>query len=96
MSILTTEMPGFDQHRINVNNVQINCVKAGNGPPLLLLHGHPQNLIVWRKVAQAFVDAGFSVIAADLRGYGDSSKPDGGPNPGPRRNQQTINSEFFA
>jgi haloacetate dehalogenase len=73
-------MPGFDQHRINVNNVQINCVKAGNGPPLLLLHGHPQNLIVWRKVAQAFVDAGFSVIAADLRGYGDSSKPDGGPN----------------
>lgn len=80
MSILTAEMPGFERHCISVNEVQINCATAGTGPALLLLHGHPQNLIVWRKVAQAFVDAGFSVVAADLRGYGDSSKPDGGPN----------------
>ncbi len=80
MSILQTEMPGFEQHCIEVNNMNINCVTAGEGPALLLLHGHPQNLIVWRKVAQAFVDAGFRVIASDLRGYGDSSKPEGGPN----------------
>jgi len=72
-------MQSFDQHRIEVNNVQINYVVAGNGPPLLLLHGHPQNLIVWRKVAPAFVSAGYKVIAPDLRGYGDSSKPEGGP-----------------
>jgi len=73
-------MPGFEQHVINVNGLQISCACAGVGPALLLLHGHPQNLIVWRKVAHAFVNAGFSVVAADLRGYGDSSKPDGGPN----------------
>jgi len=71
-------MQGFDQHRIEVNNIQINYVVAGNGPPLLLLHGHPQNLIVWRKVAPTLVSAGYKVIAPDLRGYGDSSKPEGG------------------
>jgi len=73
-------MPDFEQSVVEVNNVHINYVKAGNGPPLLLLHGHPQNLIVWRKVASDFVEAGFQVIASDLRGYGDSSKPEGGLN----------------
>jgi len=71
-------MPGFEQQLIEVNGQKINCVAAGDGPPLLLLHGHPQNLIVWRKVAPAFVQAGYQVIASDLRGYGDSSKPEGG------------------
>jgi haloacetate dehalogenase len=52
---------------------------AGDGPPLLLLHGHPQTLLVWRKVAPALVAAGYTVVCADLRGYGDSDKPDGGP-----------------
>lgn len=80
MSTQTAFMPGFEQHRIDVNNVEINYLVAGDGLPLLLLHGHPQNLIVWRKVATAFVNAGYQVIAADLRGYGDSSKPEGGPN----------------
>ncbi len=61
-----------------VNAVEINYAIAGEGPPLLLLHGHPQSLIVWRKVAPAFVEAGYQVIAADLRGYGDSAKPVGG------------------
>ena len=50
-------MQGFEQHRIEVNDVEINYVVAGEGIPLLLLHGHPQNLIVWRKVAAAFVSA---------------------------------------
>jgi len=75
-----TFLQGFEQHRVEVNNVQINYVVSGDGPPLLLLHGHPQNLIVWRKVAAAFINAGYKVIASDLRGYGDSSKPEGGPN----------------
>jgi len=73
-------MPEFEQHRIDVEGTQINYVVAGAGSPLLLLHGHPQNLIVWRKVAADFVEAGYQVIASDLRGYGDSSKPEGGPN----------------
>jgi len=73
-------MPDFKQDVGEVNNVQINYVRAGEGPPLLLLHGHPQNLVVWRKVAADFVKAGYQVIASDLRGYGDSSKPEGGLN----------------
>jgi len=73
-------MPDFEQDVVEVNNVQINYVMAGEGPPLLLLHGHPQNLVVWRKVAADFVKAGYQVIASDLRGYGDSSKPEGGLN----------------
>lgn len=80
MSTQTVFMQGFEQHRIEVNDVEINYVVAGEGIPLLLLHGHPQNLIVWRKVAAAFVSAGYKVIASDLRGYGDSSKPAGGAN----------------
>jgi len=80
LSMQNAFMHGFEQHRSKVNSVQINYVVSGDGPPLLLLHGHPQNLIVWRKVATAFVHAGYKVIAADLRGYGDSSKPQGGPN----------------
>lgn len=80
MTANQTFMPGFEQTLVEVNKVQINYVKAGEGPPLLLLHGHPQNLIVWRKVADKFVNAGYQVIASDLRGYGDSSKPEGGPN----------------
>lgn len=85
-------MPEFDQAaveidvqvgagtNVEVSRVRINYVKAGVGPPVLLLHGHPQNLLVWRKVASDFVNAGYQVIASDLRGYGDSSKPEGGPN----------------
>jgi len=79
LSTYKTFMADFEHDVIKVNNVKINYMKSGNGPPLLLLHGHPQNLIVWRKVAADFVKAGYQVIASDLRGYGDSSKPKGGP-----------------
>ena len=47
---------------------------AGNGPPLLLLHGFPQNLAMWARVAP-MLTGDFRVVCADLRGYGDSSKP---------------------
>ena len=51
---------------------------AGEGPPLLLLHGHPQTHITWRKIAPRLARH-FTVVAPDLRGYGDSAKPEGGP-----------------
>ncbi|MFC5068834.1 alpha/beta fold hydrolase [Flaviflagellibacter deserti] len=57
--------------------VTIRAAVGGNGPPLLLLHGHPQTHATWRKITPA-LKGHFTVIAADLRGYGDSSKPDGG------------------
>ena len=65
---------GFERHRIQAGEVTINCVTAGKGPPLLLLHGYPQNLAMWAKAAP-FLAEQFTVVCADLRGYGDSSKP---------------------
>jgi haloacetate dehalogenase len=53
---------------------RIRCAVGGSGPPLLLLHGHPQTHISWRKAAP-FLARSFTVVAADLRGYGDSDKP---------------------
>lgn len=71
-------MPGFTLHDVDVGaGVTIRAATAGKGPPLLLLHGHPQTHVTWRKVAPRLAQR-FSVVASDLRGYGDSSKPAGG------------------
>lgn len=51
---------------------------AGSGPPLLLLHGYPQSSAMWHAVAPRLAQD-YTVICPDLRGYGQSSKPDGGP-----------------
>jgi haloacetate dehalogenase len=64
----------FDRKRIDVGQVTINCVIGGSGPPLLMLHGFPQNLAMWARVAPVLARRR-TVICADLRGYGDSSKP---------------------
>ncbi|MDR3438898.1 alpha/beta hydrolase [Telmatospirillum sp.] len=71
-------IPGFEPHDIDVGSLRIHAAVAGSGDPLLLLHGHPQTHATWHKTAPALVAAGFTVVAADLRGYGDSDKPDGG------------------
>ncbi len=69
--------PGFEQVTVAIDDqVQINAVIGGTGPPLLLLHGHPQTHAIWHKVAPALAER-FTVVASDLRGYGDSSKPQG-------------------
>ena len=56
--------------------VRIHARVCGEGPPLLLIHGHPQTLAIWHRVLPALA-AQFSVVMPDLRGYGDSSKPAG-------------------
>jgi len=72
-------IPGFTASRIQTSGgVTINAVKGGSGPPLLLLHGAPLTLYTWRDVAPRLAEE-FTVVAADLRGYGDSSKPQGLP-----------------
>lgn len=57
--------------------VTISGAMAGEGPPLLLLHGYPQTHLIWRKVAPALA-RDFTVVLTDLRGYGDSGRPDDG------------------
>ena len=67
-------LPGFEYRRIDVEGVAIRCAVKGSGPPLLLLHGYPENHLTWRHVAPALAED-HTVVLADLRGYGDSGKP---------------------
>ena len=75
---MTNFFPGFEDRRIETSGASINLVTGGSGPPLLLLHGYPQTHLMWRKLAPRLA-AEFTVVAPDLRGYGDSSKPLAGP-----------------
>jgi haloacetate dehalogenase len=68
----------FRRQRIRSNGVTIQCAVAGDGPPVLMLHGYPQTHVMWHLVAPQLARE-FTVVCADLRGYGDSSKPRGLP-----------------
>ncbi len=73
------ETQGVDVEGKRASGATINTLVGGKGPPLLLLlHGHPENHVTWHKVAGKLAER-FTVVMTDLRGYGDSSKPDGGP-----------------
>jgi len=71
--------PGFKRITMQVTGATINGVMAGQGPPVLLLHGAPQSHISWRLVAPELA-MDYTVVVTDLRGYGDSSKPPDGDN----------------
>jgi haloacetate dehalogenase len=64
----------FARHRTGIDGTDIAYVIGGTGPPLLLLHGYPQNKAMWARVAP-LLSQHYTVICPDLRGYGDSSKP---------------------
>jgi pimeloyl-ACP methyl ester carboxylesterase len=69
-------LPGPWTHRsISANGVGLHVAEAGTGPLVLLLHGFPQFWWTWRSQLTALADAGFHVVAPDLRGYGASDKP---------------------
>ncbi|MFC3127539.1 alpha/beta fold hydrolase [Pseudoroseomonas globiformis] len=72
-------MPGFIDRDVETAETRIRIAVGGSGSPVLLLHGHPQTHLTWHKIAPRLA-AGHTVVAADLRGYGDSAKPTGGPN----------------
>jgi haloacetate dehalogenase len=71
-------LDGFARHDIKTSGARIVAVTGGKGPPLLLLHGNPFNHLSWLKIAPRLATE-FTVVATDLRGYGDSEKPPGGP-----------------
>jgi haloacetate dehalogenase len=71
-------LPGFVSREVDTVNARIHVTHAGRGPPVLLLHGHPQTHLTWHKIAPRIVAEGYAVVAPDLRGYGDSAKPAGG------------------
>ncbi len=71
----------FEAKIIKTTGAKINCKIGGSGPPVLLLHGYPQTHVCWHKIAPLLAKD-FTVVATDLRGYGDSSKPKGKPDHG--------------
>lgn len=77
MMVAEDLFPGFETRDVeSAPGVSIRVRVGGRGAPLLLLHGHPQTSAIWHKVAPALAER-FTLVLADLRGYGDSSKPTG-------------------
>jgi haloacetate dehalogenase len=72
----TTFFPSFTSRSVEVNGVSIHLRHGGTGPPVLLLHGYPQNHVMWHRVAPLLAER-FTVVCPDLRGYGDSDKREG-------------------
>lgn len=76
---MATHFPGFKHLDLRTSGAVIRLRHGGSGPPLLLVHGNPENHTCWYKVAAKLAQQ-YHVILPDLRGYGDSSLPDAGPN----------------
>ena len=75
---VAAHFPGFMHGDVRTSGAVIRLRHGGSGPPLLLVHGNPQNHTCWYKVA-ARLAKDYHVILPDLRGYGDSSLPEAGP-----------------
>jgi haloacetate dehalogenase len=71
-------LPGFKVERVKSSGAELHTVIGGSGPPLLLIHGAPLTHLSWYRVAPELAKR-YTVVAPDLRGYGDSSKPEDGP-----------------
>jgi len=80
--MMSFSFPGFEAKEFITDSkdgpIEISYLIGGNGPPLLLLHGFPQTKAIWELVAPELAKQ-YTVVAADLRGYGASSKPHGKP-----------------
>ena len=74
-------LEGFESLRIVREGVALHVRRAGQGAPLLLLHGHPQSHAMWHRVAPRLAGR-FEVVLMDLRGYGDSDRPAAGDQSG--------------
>src|SRR5438309_265521 len=75
-------MGEFESLVVPTADARINVSRGGSGPPVLLLHGFPETLVMWRDIAPLLA-ADFTVVCADLRGYGESSCPPSTPDHAP-------------
>ncbi|MFJ9669142.1 alpha/beta hydrolase [Streptomyces sp. NPDC101219] len=66
---------GFETTRVRLDEASIFVRHGGEGPPVVLLHGHPRTSATWHRVAPLLVRSGFTVVCPDLRGYGRSTGP---------------------
>lgn len=71
-------LEGFQEHRIDTGETELFLKTAGDGPPVLLLHGYPQTHVIWRTIAPALA-RDYAVVVPDMRGYGASGKPPSDP-----------------
>ena len=71
-------LPGFESRRVEAAGVKFMVHTAGSGPAVLLLHGYPQTHLIWRHLAPGLARR-FSIVAPDLKGYGDSDAPQPAP-----------------
>jgi haloacetate dehalogenase len=79
---MSVVFPGFAAHDVETSAARIHACVGGSGPPVLLLHGYPQTHAIWHRVAPSLAER-FTVVAPDLRGYGDSQKPPSTPDHAP-------------
>jgi haloacetate dehalogenase len=71
---MQSDIPGFTKARVALSDIALSVHSVGEGEPLFLLHGYPQNHMCWAGVAPAFARV-FHVVVPDLRGYGESDAP---------------------
>ena len=80
LGLAAAQMPRFDpnsvSHRfVQTNGIKMHIAELGSGPLVLLIHGFPESWYSWRNQFVALANAGFHVVAPDLRGYGKSDIP---------------------
>ncbi|MDA0289311.1 MAG: alpha/beta hydrolase [Proteobacteria bacterium] len=90
MSKKLTFAEGFEAARLQTRGAEINLVHGGAGKPLLLMHGYPQTHMMWHRVAPRLAEE-YHVICPDLRGYGDSSKPESSADHAPYSKREMAN-----
>ena len=69
-------MAGMRQQRVEVNGIHLHIRCQGEGPWVVLCHGYPGHWSNWRSQMQVLADAGYTAVVPDMRGYGQSSRPD--------------------